>query len=104
MKTFKISNKSVLSINHVTSFFYGDYNAGLCGVGIHLVIKQNHVFYLWMSSGRGSNTRSKLLTLWGLLWFVKKLGYIDLILFEDSKDIVDWENGFVSLHSLRMNH
>ena len=56
-----------------------------------------------MSLGKCSNTFTKLLALWGLLWFVKRRGFMVIRIVGDSKVIVDWANGQSSIQSLLLH-
>lgn len=55
-------------------FFDGAEKNDQCGAGMILQIKSDHIIYLKMGVGIGTNTKAKLLSLWGLLWFALKRG------------------------------
>lgn len=44
-----------------------------------------HYFRFYWHSGKGLNTREKLLGLWGILFCVKWLGLAEIVFFGDSK-------------------
>lgn len=50
-------------------FFDGASQLGHCGSGMVIRVSGNHSFHLWMGYGEGTNTRTGLLALWGLLLF-----------------------------------
>ena len=53
----------------VIGFFDGVEKDGMCGAGMVIMLHMEHSFWLRMDVGRGTNTRSELLALWGLLLF-----------------------------------
>ena len=53
-----------------------------------------------MSVDSGSNIFADILALWGLLWFIKKIGLLQLSVIGDSMIVIDWENGLNSLQYL----
>ena len=46
-------------------------------------------FKLWMCVGGRSNMRAKLLSLWGLLWFVRSLWVSHIEIVGDLKTVID---------------
>ena len=56
-----------------------------------------------MGIGKGTNIVDELLSLWGLLWFAKKRGLLELNVYGDSKVIIDWENGLNYLQCLGLS-
>lgn len=102
VKKLKFPVMPHLKENIVVAFFDGVGTNGLCGAGLLLKIKDFHCIRLWMKIGRGTNTQAELISLWGLLWFGKKRSIMELQILGDSKDIVDWINGFSSLHNLML--
>ena len=40
--------------------------------------------------GKGTNTRAELVSLRGLLWFVRRMGLASIMIVGDSKAITDW--------------
>ena len=58
---------------HIVGFFNGAEQEGLYGVGIVVRFNSKHVVNLWMGASKGTNT--KVLVLWGLLWFSKHFFY-----------------------------
>ena len=61
-------------------------------------------FKLWMCVGGRSNMRAKLLSLWGLLWFVRSLWVSHIEIVGDSKTVIDQLNGVSTLFSLSLDH
>jgi len=81
----------------VVGYFDGAALLGQCGGGMCLNLNQSHSFHLWMGSGTGTNTRAKLLALWGLLRFATNIGIVSIQVFGDSKVIVDWGTGCLEM-------
>ena len=48
--------------------------------------------------------RKKILSLWGLLLVVDKMGLLELIVYGDSKTIIDWVNDVALLEVLALDH
>ena len=67
-------------------------------------LQMNHKFLLRMVVGKGTNTKAKLLSLWGLLWFAQKKNILVLQVLGDSKVIVDFANDAHQVHSLELFH
>ena len=57
-----------------------------------------------MGFGRGYDTFIEIFALWGLVWFAKKQGFMDLRVVGYSKVIIDWVNGNSSMHSMVLHH
>ena len=62
----------MLESDTIYGFFDGAKQDGNCGIGMILHIYDSHSFKIRMGVGSGTNTFFELLSLWGLLWFVKK--------------------------------
>ena len=58
-----------------------------------LILNNDHLFNLRMGGGIGSNTRAKLLGLWGLLHFHSLLGIYDITIYGESNVIIEWIKG-----------
>ena len=63
----KIPTPPVFYFNYVVGFFYGYSVDGYYGGGMLIMIKKDHIFKLWMGSGKGSNTKAEWLGLWEVL-------------------------------------
>lgn len=76
----------------VTGYFNGVEQKGECGARVVIKLNMNHCFRLRMAVGLGTNTKTDLVALWGLLWFAlqKKLRIYQIL--GDSKVIIDWVN------------
>ena len=74
-------------------FFDGASQEGgyLFGASMVLKIGDNHILKLSMGCGQGSNTKSELLALYGLLVFVNHLGISHLQVVGDSKVVIEWD-------------
>jgi len=57
-----------------------------------------------MGCGAGTNTRAKLLVLWGLLRFASNIGIVSIQVFGDSKVIVDWATGCLEIQVITLVH
>ena len=56
----------------LVAFFDGPVKDELCGVGMVVTMDLNHAFLLHMDASCGTNTRSELLAMWGILYFINK--------------------------------
>ena len=54
--------------------------------------------------GKGTNTRAELVSLRGLLWFVRRMGLASILIVGNSKDITDWVRAVTALHSLLLGN
>ena len=75
-------------------------NDGRCGAGMVLLVNDSLSFRLLMNVGSGTNTKSELLALWGLLFFAFHKNYCDLHVRGDSLVTIDWDLGNHSIRSL----
>ena len=73
------------------------------GAGITLAITQSHTFHLKMGSGHNTNTRTKLLVVWALLYFASVIGLPTLHVCDDSSVIINWENDKETLSALDLD-
>jgi len=48
-------------------FFDGVVQLGLCEAWMVLFVNKEFVYHMWLNYGVGTNTRTKILTLWSLL-------------------------------------
>ena len=65
------------------ALFDGSFVDGKCGSGKVIKINDDHFFHIGMWSGIGSNTRVELSGIWGVLFFVEKLGIDSINIFGD---------------------
>ena len=75
-------------------FFDGAHKNGWFRGGMIPQVKKDHIIKLKMGIGKGTNTLFEILSLLGLLWFVKNRGLMFLEVHGDSKVIIDWDNGY----------
>ena len=54
--------------------------------------------------GRGSNSKAKLLALWGILYLSQVWEVEEVLIVGDSQVIVGWANGVSHFHSLILEH
>ena len=85
-------------------YFDGAANAGRCGDGMHILVDIFQHFRLHMGTGLGTNTRSELLALWGLLYFDLHKNFRNLHVRGDSKVIIEWALGNYDIHSMELEH
>ena len=68
-----------------TQYFVGYSIEGNCGSGMVVSLNENHVFNIWMGGGWGRNTKVKLISMWGVLFFAKSCGIDSIKIMGDSK-------------------
>ena len=88
----------------VVGHFDGAANDGNCGVGMVINVDSLHSNRLRLDVGRGTNTKSKLLALWGLIYFSIHKNIPGLLVLGDSKVIVDWALGLHNIHIVDLEH
>ena len=54
--------------------------------------------------GKGTNTREELVSLQGLLWFVRRMGLASILIVGDSKATTDWARGVTTLYFLLLEN
>ena len=99
----KLLHAPVLSHTLAVGYFDGAAQNNVCGCGMVIWISKDHFFSLCMGGGSGSNTRAELLSLWGLLYVVSLIGISDIVVYEDSKIIIEWDKGVFGLQVLHLN-
>ena len=50
------------------------------------------------------HTKAELVSLWGLLWFVRRMGLASILIVGDSKAITYWVRGVTTIHSLLLEN
>ena len=81
------------SVYYFTIGFFDGVSTNLMGgIGVHILISQDHYFCLKMGVGQSTNTRSKLLALWTLLISAKLFGMPYLHIHGDSTVMINWFN------------
>ena len=65
----------------------------ICGIGVHILISEDHFFCIKMGRGQSTNTRSELLALWVLLVFSYHIGLPYINIRGDSLVTINWFNG-----------
>ena len=88
----------------VVGYFDGASNAGACGAVIVIIVDSLISFRLLMDSGYGTNTKSELLALWGLLFFAKYKNFPSLQIRGDFKVIIDWAMNKHEIHLVVLKH
>jgi hypothetical protein len=63
----------------------------ICGVDVMLYINPNHHFEVCYTSGRGSNMKAELTTIWALIFLEISVN------LRDSQVVVDWINGKIGM-------
>jgi hypothetical protein len=84
----------------LVGFFDGTVANGFCGVGFVLKFSHHFSMHAYFGGGKGTNTRDKIIALWGLLWLARKLKLDNLQVLGDSKVITSWASGMVNLQVL----
>lgn len=77
-------------LNFPAGFFDGASTKHMGGVGVHLLLSQNHYYYFKLGVGLSTNTRSELLALWTLLQCAKIMGLPHLHIHGDYAVIINW--------------
>lgn len=85
-------------------FFYGAANQQGCGGGFTLYISEQHFYSVKMGLGFGTNNFAELMTLCHLLHFSLGHQCINLNVFGDSKNIINWFNGITACHAHTLNN
>ena len=111
MNNFLVPNKGELFYfilnrvyfdNNPIGFFDGAAERGICGVGIVLNFNTQHFFKAHYFAGVGTNTKEKLLGLWGLLSIANGCHIEDLMVVGDTRFVIDWLDGKSQLEALNL--
>ena len=54
--------------------------------------------------GKRTNTREELVSLQGLLWFVRRMGLASILIVGKSKATTDWARGVTALYFLLLDN
>ena len=54
--------------------------------------------------GKRTNTREELVSLHGLLWFVRRMGLASILIVGESKATTDWARGVTALYFLLLEY
>ena len=73
-------------------FFDGASANNVGGVGVQLLLSNDHYFCFKLGVGPSTNTRSELLALWTLLYCANHMGLPSLFFHGDSAVIINWFN------------
>ena len=90
--------------NWAIGFFDGASKLYNCGCGFVLNLSKYHFLYFGFGGGPRTNTKAKLLSLYGLLFIASLIGVSDIGIYGDSKIIIDWHNGISKLQVLSLSH
>lgn len=82
---------------YLTKYFDGVAKQGWCGFGAILLLNLDHHVHLFWFGGEGSNTRAKVIPLWGLLFFAKTMNLEQMIIIGYAKVIIYWSNGMENI-------
>ena len=103
----KVSTRTYINLVGLSSvfdypvgFFDGASTTCMGGVGVHIILSNDHYFLLKIGRGQSTNTRSELLALWVLLVFSKHIGLPYLHIRGVSSAIINWFNGMATLETL----
>jgi len=72
------------------------------GIEVVLFLNQNDHIYIRYAPGEGSNNKEELIALWTLLEIVKKKDIGKLQFMGDSKLVIDWAKGKISIQNINM--
>jgi ribonuclease HI len=72
------------------------------GVGVVLFLNQNHYINIRYAPGGGSNNKDELIALWTLLETTKQKDIRKLQVMGDSKLVIDWEKGKLSIQNINL--
>ena len=84
-------------------FFDGASTKNKGGVGVQLMLSNDHHFCFKLGVGLSTNTRSELLALWTLLHYAKIMGLPHLHIHGDSAVIINWFNHRSTLSLLTLD-
>lgn len=79
-------------------FFYGAAQNQNCGCGAWLLLSRTCHYKLFWFGGSGTNTRAEVIALWGLMWFSNHLCVDRVLIYGDSKVLVDHLNQVASIN------
>lgn len=92
------------SVMYPIGFFDEAAQQGIYGAGMIIKLSSTHTFHLCMGVGQGSNTRSELLALWGLLRFAELWNFAFSHIFGDSLCVINWVIVRAALRPLSLHH
>lgn len=69
-------------------FFNGVEINNICGCGAYIVIKSGYYYHFRWSGGLGSNSRAKIMALWGVIYCVKCLSTEIVDIYRYSKGVI----------------
>ena len=75
----------------------------ICGVGVVLWLDRSNMYKIWMCCVSSSNTKSKLLYLWIILYFSKHLQLDGIQIYGDAKVIIDWASNVCNINILHLS-
>ena len=65
-----------------------------CGCGAIIYLDLGIHFHFWWEGGQGTNNKTKIMALWGVMLVTKWLSIEKITVFDDRKVIIDWVNDF----------
>ena len=68
-----------------------------------MYIRKTHYYHLKIGCNSSTNTRAKLIFVWGLFCIASAMGLPKLMVFGDSKIIIDWINNVSNLQVLELD-
>ena len=104
LKNLEVYIRPSLDEESSIGYFDRDEKHWSYGAKTVLNIRRHNSIRLWMSVGNCSNTHVELLSLWGLLWFSKKRGILEIEIVGASKVFIDLANDSSSMHTLTLEH
>lgn len=92
-----VSNFPMASSSLPRAFFNCATQNGVCGCGFHIQADENCLLFAHWNRGRGSNLMAEAMALTGLLSFYLFLNLQDISFYGDSKVLVDYMAGKISI-------
>ena len=103
MKNIRRTIGSAPCLTFPAGFFDEASTNHLGGVGVHLLLSNEHYFYFKLGIGLSTNTKSELLAMWTLLHCAKCMGLPSLHIHGDSAVIINWFNHRSALSLLSLD-
>jgi len=81
------------------AFFDGAAQNYSCGCGIHIILDENTQYFISWNGGKGSSCKAEAMALTGLLSFCIFFSIQSVLVFGDSKVMVDFVRGKIDIHN-----
>jgi len=84
--------------------FDGAQQGGRCGGGDTITLFDGRIYHFKVGLGAGTNTRAELLSMWSLLWLVRRFECEEIQILGDSLAIIDWINDISLIRNFVLSH